>query len=403
MWLVPHMTSGKTSRHVIPPEARAALVRWYTGEGSDADHRASMTLVTGARERHLWFACDCLGDDERPPLLSPAYLSEAETYYLRRLTSSHRLRPEHRDDCPFFREQSAPRLREKLRPEAREIDEIDQFFLAHRLAPEKLAQRPDEAEVDDRARGVAIPRLARLLWMLMDRASLNRIPFLPESGDEPPLDLGKGFALVKRHAEPLEVAPGVPLAPHLYTHVEPFERLQLHARLRQAARTWPEGFAPQAFMLLYTENFSGNTLQLAQGHELEFNTRIQYLGLKREEGPPISRSFSSAKPIPRMVTAHCAGLCSQSWPPRACSRSSATATARSSRRSPDGASTCASSASHSALRGRCSTRSRRRGRCAPISSAISTNPPGISRRGLHSISRLTPTIRVTARQWTPAR
>ena len=93
MWLVPRDTRGLTSRSPVPDVVREALVRWYTGEGEGSDHRASVIMVVKARDHHQWIACDCLGEGTDPPLLSPAYLSEAETYYLRRLTSIRRKRP----------------------------------------------------------------------------------------------------------------------------------------------------------------------------------------------------------------------------------------------------------------------------------------------------------------------
>src|SRR5215210_5906972 len=144
MWLVPRYTSGTERRTDIPASVQSALIRWYKGEGSDADHRASRTLVVKARHAQQWIACNCLGPDTRPPLLSPSYLSEAETYYLRRLTSQRRNRPEHRIDCPFFREQAPPRVREDASAVTREIAYARGYFSAHKLAPEKLATAPDQ-------------------------------------------------------------------------------------------------------------------------------------------------------------------------------------------------------------------------------------------------------------------
>ena len=145
MWLVPRDTRGLQQRTPLPDVVRRALVRWYMGEGEDSDHRASVIMVVKARDHHQWIACDCLGETEAQPLLSPAYLSEAETYYLRRLTSVRQRRPEHELDCPFYREQAPPRIREKATATPRTINEPDGMFSAHRLAPEKLAQLPDEA------------------------------------------------------------------------------------------------------------------------------------------------------------------------------------------------------------------------------------------------------------------
>ena len=93
-----------------------------------------------------------------PPLLSPAYLSEAETYYLRRLTSALRRRPEHHTECPFYRPQAPQRFREQAGAALQAINPPEGFFLAHRLAPEKLSQMPDEAD-DDRSRGLAASEL----------------------------------------------------------------------------------------------------------------------------------------------------------------------------------------------------------------------------------------------------
>lgn len=257
--------------------ARNALVRWYQGEGSEADHRASVTIVTKARTHGQWIACDCTGETDPPPLMSAAYLSEAETYYLRRLTSKRQRRPEHARDCPFFREQAPQRFREKRSAEAPIINEPDGLFIAHRLAPEKLAEAPGDAEPDDRSRGVTIPRLARLLWLLMDMAHVTEIePLSQYEGRKS--TMASEFARLRQAAARLEIAPGIALAEHLYTHIEPYERNVVFARLRKAAKTWPEGLAPQAFLVLYANDISGTTLLLGKGKELDLKTRVQYSG-----------------------------------------------------------------------------------------------------------------------------
>ena len=58
----------------------------------------------------------------------------------------------------------------------------------------------------------------------------------------------------------------------------PASRKAVFARLRKAARTWPEGLAPQAFLALYANDISGTTLFLGQGKELDLKTRVQYSG-----------------------------------------------------------------------------------------------------------------------------
>lgn len=284
MWLVPRQTSGRIRRVYVPTTVRGALVRWYMGAGTEADHRASVTVVVKAREADRWFACDCLGDEADPPLLSPAYLSEAETYYLRRLTAEGR--PEHRDGCPFHRDPAPSRLREAPAMAARPLADPDGYFAVLRLAPEKLAQAPGEGDPDDRSRGVAIPRLATLLWRLIAQAGLDVIaPLEAGRGDE--RTMAGEFARLRQAAERVEIAPGVALARHLYTHVEPFERGQVFARLRRAAPGWPAGHAPQAFLLLYATAVSGHSLSLAEGRTLSLRNRVQHAGVNaRGVGAP---------------------------------------------------------------------------------------------------------------------
>lgn len=280
MWLVPRDTPGLTGRTDVPAVVREALVRWYEGVGSEADHRASVTLVVKARDHRRWLACDCLGASTMPPLLSPAFLTEAETYYLRRLTSQGRNRPEHLTACPFHRPQAPQRFRERATAVPRGIAEPDGYFSALGLAAEKLAQAPDDADLDDRSRGVAIPRLARLLWRLMDDAGVNVLDALPETGGND-RSLSSELGRLRLAAERLAIAPGIPLRSHLYTHVEPLERGQVYARLRAAALGWPDGHAPQAFLALFAHDVSGATVTLAAGKRLEIANRVQHAGIHR--------------------------------------------------------------------------------------------------------------------------
>ena len=245
MWLVGKDTTGKTGRVAISDELKAALVRWYTGRGSEADHRASVSLVSTARENHKWIACDCLGAERPPPLMSAAYLSFQETYYLRRLTS----RPGHDSGCPFHLPQAPPRIRETMKDSLYAIGLPKGLFSAHQKAPEKLAQRPEDIEPDDRSRGVAIPRLGKLLWLLLERAGSNILRELPPSGRRAG-SISEEMRHLKRAAQGLEIAPGVRLSDHLYTNAIDYEKRRVHARLRAAAETWPPEFAPQAFLLL---------------------------------------------------------------------------------------------------------------------------------------------------------
>lgn len=273
MWLVPRDTNGTSSRRAIPATLRDALARWYTGAGSEADHRASVSLVTTARENYQWIACDCLGETKPPPLTSPAYLSEAETYYLRRLTS----RPRHVRRCPFYLPQAPDRIRERAGNSLFEIEFPKGLFNAHKKAPEKLAKQPGDQEPDDRSRGITIPRLGRLMWMLLEAAHTNVLASLPPDGT---LDHGiRGEFERIRHAAPrFSIAPGIRLSDHLYFNVKDWEARRVQARLRASEDDWPQDFAPQAFLLLEAREISGTSVHTGLG-DIEIRNRIQHTGI----------------------------------------------------------------------------------------------------------------------------
>ena len=280
MWLVGKDTTGKTGRVAISDELKAALVRWYTGRGSEADHRACVSLVSTARENHKWIACDCLGAERPPPLMSAAYLSFQETYYLRRLTS----RPGHEPGCPFHLPQAPPRIRETVKDSLYAIGLPKGLFSAHQKAPEKLAQRPEDIEPDDRSRGVAIPRLGKLLWLLLERAGSNILRELPPSGRRAG-SISEEMRHLKRAAQGLDIAPGIRLSDHLYTNAIDYEKRRVHARLRAAAETWPPEFAPQAFLLLEASEVTSNEVVTGLG-TVEIRNRIQHTGIIRAEVEP---------------------------------------------------------------------------------------------------------------------
>lgn len=168
-----------------------------------------------------------------------------------------------------------------------------------RLAPEKLAQAPREADPDDRSRGAAIPRLAVLLWRLMTQAGVDIIPGLdPDRGDS--RTIAGEFARMRHAAERIAIAPGIPLARHLYTHVGPFTSGQVFARLRRAAPDWPATHAPQAFLLLYANAVSGQDLVLAGGRMLTLRNRVQHAGLHtRGIGGPLLALVAVGEHNPR--------------------------------------------------------------------------------------------------------
>ncbi len=270
MWLIHRDTDGNSGdRIALPAPLREALVRWYVGEGSRQDEKAGITLVQNARIGQRWIACGCLGRDEPPPILTPAFLSEADTYYLRRLTSTKR--PEHRADCPFFRDQVTNRITE-ARSSTTPADPPSGFFEVLRPAPERLAQRPEEESNDDRTRHASTPRLARLLWRLMDSAGVNTVAPLAY-GEE--WSIREGFAAIGRAAGKIEMAPGIELARALWNHARPLQAGVVYGTLRNLAPRWPKAHAPQGFVLLYAPSFQGHEIHVPEGEPVTIANRIQ--------------------------------------------------------------------------------------------------------------------------------
>ena len=271
MWLIDRHSDGLATRRIpLPPLVREALVRWYEGMGNHHDEEAGILLVQQARIGEKWIACDCLEESEAPPILTPAYLSEAETYYLRRLTSAKR--PEHRTDCPFFRDQATNRITE-VRSPLNPAEPPAGFFEVLRPAPENLAQRPEEDLTDDRTRNASIPRLARLLWRLIDAADLNRIPPLRHASPSP--SIKDEFKALGQAAAKIEIAPGVELASALWTHAQPLHSKQVYASLRRLTEKWPRGHAPQAFLTLFAPAFQGSTIEVPGCEPVLVANRVQ--------------------------------------------------------------------------------------------------------------------------------
>lgn len=284
MWLIDRQGDGQKGRRIpLPDLVRSALVRWYMGEGSRGDEEAGIALVQQARIGAKWIACDCLGPDTRPPVLTPAFLSEAETYYLRRLTGADR--PEHRPQCPFFREQATNRFSEIRTPHS-PADPPEGYFEVLRPAPEKLAQKPQADSIDDRTRNATVPRLARLLWRLMTLAGVHRTP--PVGAEPPERSIAQEFRALSAAAARIELAPGIELGRALWTHARPFHNNRVFAGLRALSHQWPPGHAPQAFLALYATAVQGATIHVAGAEPLMLANRVQSPSIR---GNPIKGPY----------------------------------------------------------------------------------------------------------------
>jgi hypothetical protein len=269
MWLVARGAKTAAGGDAVAPALADTLRIWYSGDGDHRDEEAALMLVRHARSQGLWLACDCQGEHDAP-MLSPALLSEADTYYLRRLTG--RGRAEHRLDCPFFREQVLITLKTR-RPPARISP--DGYFAALKPAPLALAQAPDDDVSPRDSASHGTPRLAKLLWRLLDLSGRTTIP--AHEADE--RSIAAEFAAIRALAERIEVAPGIALARVLFTHPRDWESRRAFAVLRDLAKTWPRGHEPQAFLLVFARAFHEHSIETSGG-VIDIATRVRHPGTR---------------------------------------------------------------------------------------------------------------------------
>lgn len=297
MWLIDRGSNGLgESRITLPEPVRTALVRWYSGEGSRGDEEAGIILVQQARKGAKWLACDCLPTGQLPPILTPAFLSEAETYYLRRLTNI--TRPEHDARCPFFRDQVTNRITQTRSPQT-PAEPPDGYFEVVKPAPQKLAQRPGGDISDDRTRNASVPKLARLLWRLIASARLNIVP--ARGLERAERSITDEFAAFRAVAAKIEIAPGIELGRALWTHGQALHSQRAYAGIRALERQWPQGHAPQGFLLVFAQAFRGSTLYVAGCDPLSIANRVQSPSVRDD---PIKGPYLGLVVISKLPEAH---------------------------------------------------------------------------------------------------
>ena len=279
MWLVRKGARNGEGGTAIEPALAETLRIWYSGAGDHRDEEASLLLVRHARRNHLWLACDCQSD-QATPMLSPALLSEADTYYLRRLTG--RSRTEHHLDCPFFREQATGSERTERAPTR---NTPDGYFAVLKPAPLALAQAPDDEARPRDSASHGTPRLAKLLWRLLELSGRAEIPGV-ETRER---SIAAEFAAIRALAEQIPLAPGIPLARVLFTHPRDWTSKRVFAVLRELSKSWPQGHEPQAFMLVFAGKVHEHSIETSDGL-IDIATRVRHPGSREApiNGPDLT-------------------------------------------------------------------------------------------------------------------
>ena len=250
----------EVDRTEIDQQSHSQLMHWYTGQGDEKDERHSVRLVQHVKSEGKWFACDCLGKQIAPPLLAPAYLAMGSTYYLRRLTGENR--PEHHEECPFFRSQLDYQPNIAKSAEKPPIKPVEGFFSVLTPLGEHLAQKPSEDKPPSPSKTVAPPKLARFLWTLMARAGVHDIR--PPTEEVKP-SIHQQFAAIREAAQGFTIAPKVPLIHHFYTHSRDLLSGKIYDRLLMTERYWPKSHPPQAFLVTYAKYANANGIVCSDG------------------------------------------------------------------------------------------------------------------------------------------
>jgi len=260
MWTCDKRHAG-TARHRLLIDARthAALIRWYTGRGDAADEGQSVQMVRSVKQQKRWIACDCIGEVGQPPLLAPAYLEMASTYYLRRLTGHGR--PEHHADCPFFR----PSFDYQLPPtnnEPKPLRPVEGFLDSLQPLGANLAQRPDETSIPAGAKPRGVPRLARILWTLIEAAGLNSL-----TPDKVAVQRSilQEFRKLRKGCEGEMLAPKKLLIDHLWTHSRDLLSGKVAERIEASKASWPPDHKPQAYLIVFARSVSRHSIDTVDG------------------------------------------------------------------------------------------------------------------------------------------
>ena len=290
-----HALSGdqdQTARRAGAHEEEADAIRDPLRGASTAE--LALAVLREGRENELWLRCDCRIDIDDDPLVAPCRMPMGAGYSWRVLQGENR--PQHLPNCVFYRESREERAKRnwgraaRVRPEG--------YFAALRARKGGNSAEMDTSEVGtaltdplqapgedgDREPGRRrMPALPGLLCRLLETAGLTRV----RANAPPPGIVGWAEAM-SAAAKTIEVAPGHPLDGLLFPWRTGWDRRRVHARVREAARDFPEGHVPQGFVCFPVRHVGERSLPATSKYrELEVVSRIRQptIGGRAVSGP----------------------------------------------------------------------------------------------------------------------
>ena len=246
----------------VPPED-IALLKKFVAAGTDSVPDYEMRILHGfllrAKRDRFWLSCDCV-KSEPPPLLTVCQLGN--TLYLRRVVSYG----EHDLDCPFHRisKPSASVPGARSRPGATDL------FGIYRDTGQSVSLPSEDRDTvaSGSSRTRSLPRLGKCMFRLLDVAGLTGSP-----PDYKPL--ADQYARLRKTAEKIQIAPGIPLSNFFWTH--PAQLTKASMKVKEAASQWPVQTTPHGFVLVTAERIdSGRAFCSYQKktYEIKFRHRL---------------------------------------------------------------------------------------------------------------------------------
>ena len=293
---------NKSSVRVISSDQRAAFRIAY-GHHHPKRTNASLAeeLMTEIHPKY-WLECDCLKGQDDQAIMIPH-----ETGIMHR----HPETPKHFWGCPFYRDKEG---HEKIAKTYQRPKDLNRFtFLYSPNAPHEKLEN-EHAETDalnktNRGRAASRPRLATLLFTLLERSNLNVLDI------DTKRTTSENLSSLKTAVRSIRLAPGIRLANYFCTHVNSL--YWLRGQLQKNRNQWPDNIRPQGIFIQVVNAIDGNNLVLSRfddervdvqcgiptfGETLENKRRAPYIfigviGDEGEPGDPVTFHMAYAHPI----------------------------------------------------------------------------------------------------------
>ena len=251
IWLIDKASRERTCQ--LTPQEVEALRAYKRGSANTEQRLLSLAVLNRAKRDEFWFECGCRRVRSLRPDFHPRLNRNGEYACVNRSDkNANRLDAPlaHAEDCPFRRVDAQSPLSARLPDMLGGFDAADEDLPPPRPDPSTWPYkywkpRPRvAAEKEDTLWGTASK--------LMERAGLNLLG--AEERRPPP---GEWLAAIVEAARSLYLPPRVPASGFLFTDHAAWRSGEVAAKLEAAARDWPGGGGPRAYLCWPVDEVSG--------------------------------------------------------------------------------------------------------------------------------------------------